>query len=389
MPLGLFALAVGGFGIGLTEFVIVGLLPEIASDFRVNESGVGILVWGYALAVAVGAVLLTAAVTKLPRKRVLIGLMVLFIAGNLVSATSGTLGLMLTGRVLAGLMHGAFFGIGAVVASGMVRPEKSGTAIAVMLSGLSIANVLGVPFGTFVGQSFGWRSTFWVIAVIGIIALVGIIVAVPQPRSVMPENLRQQLKVFRRPQVWYSVVITILGWGGMFCAFTYIAYTLTSVTGFSTAAVPLLLVAFGVGSVVGNLLGGKAGDKNLNKTLIVALSSLTVVLGVFSLTAHSKVMTVICLVLMAGFGFAISPTSQMRILSFARDAPTMASGANIAAFNIGNALAAGLGGLAITARLGFVSPIWIGTGLSGVGLVVLLMATRLGQRNKADPITLK
>ncbi|WP_308467940.1 MFS transporter [Rathayibacter soli] len=385
MPLGLFALAVGGFGIGLTEFVIVGLLPEIAIDFQVNESGVAILIWGYAVSVAVGAILLTAAVTRLPRKTVLVGLMVLFIVGNFVSAISGTFELMLTGRILAGLMHGAFFGIGSVVASGMVRPEKSGTAIAVMLSGLSIANVLGVPFGTFVGQNLGWRSTFWLIAIIGLVALIGIVIAVPQPRTATEANLRKQLSVFRRPQVWYSAVITILGWGGMFCAFTYVAFTLTSVTGFSTTAVPLLLVAFGIGSVIGNLIGGKAGDKNLNKTLIVALSSLTVVLGVFALTVGSKVMSVICLVLMAGFGFAISPTSQMRILSFASDAPTMASGANIAAFNVGNALAAGIGGLAITAGLGFASPIWIGAGLSGTGLLILLLASRLALRDTVRP----
>lgn len=375
MPIGLFALAIGGFGIGLTEFVIVGLLPEIAANFHVTESGVGMLVWGYALAVAVGALFLTAAVSKLPRKTALLGLTALFIAGNLLSALSPTIGIMLAGRILAGLMHGAFFGIGLVVAAGMVHPQKSGTAIAIVLSGLTVANVLGVPFGTFVGQNLGWRATFWIIAAIGVAACAGIAIAVPRPADAVPEDLRTQLKAFRRPQVWYSAVITILGWGGMFCAFTYIAYTLTDVTGFPAAAVPWLLVAFGAGSVVGNLLGGRAGDKNLTATMVIALGALTAILAVFSLSASSKPVTVICLILMAVFGFAISPTAQMRILKFAGDAPTMASGANIAAFNIGNALAAALGGVAITAGLGSGAPLWIGALLSGAGLLVLIAAS--------------
>lgn len=387
MPLGLLALAIGGFGIGLTEFVIMGLLPEVAADFAVTEATAGWLITGYALSVVVGALIVTAAVTRFPRKNVLLALMCLFIVGNLVSALSSSYEMMLFGRVVAALCHGAFFGIGAVVAASLVEPAKKAGAIAMMFAGLTAANVLGVPFGTFLGQNHGWRSTFWAITVIGIVALIGIATLVPRDTgSDEVSNLRRELRAFRSVQVWLSIVVTVLGYGGMFGAFTYIAFTLTDVSGFASSSVPWLLVLFGGGLFVGNYLGGKAADRNLTGTLTILLGALTFVLVFFALTAESRPATIASLVLMGAFGFATVPGLQMRVMSFASDAPTMASGANIAAFNLGNALGAWLGGVTISAGLGYTSPIWAGAGITAAASIVLLFATGLLRRADADPV---
>ncbi|WP_311053410.1 MFS transporter [Rhodococcus qingshengii] len=388
MPLGLIALAMGGFGIGLTEFVIMGLLPEVSADFEVTESVAGYLISGYALSVAIGAILLTAAVTRFERKKVLLSLMVLFIIGNLMSALAPSYEVMMGGRIVAALCHGAFFVIGSVVAADMVAPNKRAGAIAMMFAGLTIANVLGVPFGTLLGQQLGWRSTFWAITVIGVIALIGIAALVPTtPASTTGGGLRGELGAFRNKQVWLSIAITILGYGGMFGAFTYIAFTLTEVTGFATSSVPWLLILFGSGLFVGNFLGAKAADRSLTKALVWILAILTVVLIVFAATAESKVMTVISLFFMGAFGFATVPGLQMRIMNYASAAPTMASGANIAAFNVGNALGAWLGGITIAAGLGFTSPIWMGAAVTVAGLLVLLVAAKIDRPAASEPST--
>ncbi|MFJ7623549.1 MFS transporter [Rhodococcus erythropolis] len=388
MPLGLIALAMGGFGIGLTEFVIMGLLPEVSADFEVTESVAGYLISGYALSVAIGAILLTAAVTRFERKKVLLSLMVLFIIGNLMSALAPSYEVMMGGRIVAALCHGAFFGIGSVVAADMVAPNKRAGAIAMMFAGLTIANVLGVPFGTLLGQQLGWRSTFWAITVIGVIALIGIAALVPTtPASTTGGGLRGELGAFRNKQVWLSIAITILGYGGMFGAFTYIAFTLTEVTGFATSSVPWLLILFGSGLFVGNFLGAKAADRSLTKALVWILAILTVVLIVFAATAESKVMTVISLFFMGAFGFATVPGLQMRIMNYASAAPTMASGANIAAFNVGNALGAWLGGITIAAGLGFTSPIWMGAAVTVAGLLVLIVAAKIDRPAASEPST--
>jgi DHA1 family inner membrane transport protein len=385
MPLGLFALALGGFGIGLTEFVIMGLLPQVAADFAVSEATAGYLISGYAISVAIGAIVLTAAVTRFDRKRVLLSLMVLFIIGNLMSAIASTYEVMLTGRILAALCHGAFFGIGSVVAADLVAPNKRAGAIAMMFGGLTIANVLGVPLGTLLGQHLGWRSTFWAITIVGVISMIGIAAMVPDLKHDASGGLRSELGAFRYKQVWLSIAITVLGFGGMFGAFTYIAFTLTEVSGFATSSVPWLLVLFGLGLLVGNILGAKAADRWLTPTLVWILSLLTVVLIVFAATAQSKTMTVIALFLMGGFGFATVPGLQMRIMNYASSAPTLASGANIAAFNVGNALGAWLGGLTIAAGWGFTSPIWTGAIVTALGLIVLLIAATLERAPKAGP----
>lgn len=390
MPAGLIALALGGFGIGLTEFVITGLLPEVAADYGVTETTAGWLVTGYALAVIVGALGLTAATTRLPRKPVLLGLLVLFIVGNTLSAIAPTYEVMMSGRVIAALCHGAFFGIGSVVAANMVERSKRASAVALMFTGLTASNVLGVPFGTFLGQALGWRSTFWAIVVIGVVALVGVLVLVPTVRATEIPSLARELGAFRSGQVWLSLGMTVLGYGGMFGAFTYIAYTLTSVSGFPSSAVPWLLVVFGVGLFVGNFVGGKLAARSIDRTLLVVLVALTVVLGLFALVATSPVLTVIALVLMGAFGFATVPALQTRVMQYADHAPTLASGANIAAFNLGNALGAWIGGLTIAAGLGYTSPIWAGAGitLAAVALTLIAMgAVRRARSRGAGELT--
>ncbi|MFJ8895350.1 MFS transporter [Leifsonia sp. NPDC102414] len=390
MPVGLIALALGGFGIGLTEFVIAGLLPEVAADFHVNEAAAGWLISGYALGVVVGALFLTAAINRLPRKAALLGLMVLFIVGNTVSALAPTYTLMLSGRVLAALAHGAFFGIGSVVAAGMVAPDKKARAIAIMFTGLTAANVLGVPFGTLLGQALGWRSTFWAIAIIGVLATVGVATLVPKGTGAADPadpaaqgGLRHELRAFRSGQVWLSIVVTVLGFGGMFGAFTYMAFTLTEVSGFASSAVPWLLILFGVGLFAGNALGGRFADRALDRTLIVVLSGLAVILAVFALVAGNPVGAVIALVLMGAFGFATVPGLQMRVMNYAPDAPTLASGANIAAFNVGNALGAWIGGVTITAGLGYTSPLWAGALITVGAVVVMVFAASAARRSRA------
>jgi DHA1 family inner membrane transport protein len=373
MPVGLIALALGGFGIGLTEFVIMGLLPEVAADFQVSEASAGWFISGYALAVVVGALGLTAAVSRFQRKPVLAVLLVLFVAGNLLSAIAPDYWAMMAGRVVAALAHGAFFGIGAVVAAGMVAPTKKAAAIAIMFTGLTAANVLGVPLGTLLGQAAGWRSTFWAITGIGVLALVGILALVPKAASGDAESggLRSELRAFRSGQVWLSILVTILGYGGMFGAFTYIAFTLTEVSGFAASTVPWLLIVFGVGLFIGNTIGGRAADRDVDGTLLAVLSVLVVVLVVFALSAGNQVLTIASLLLLGGFGFATVPGLQMRVMKYAAKAPTLASGANIGAFNVGNALGAWLGGVTITAGLGYTSPIWAGAGITLLGLLVM------------------
>lgn len=380
MPKGLIALALGGFGIGLTEFGIVGLLPEITADFSVSESVAGYLVSGYALSVAVGAIGLTAAVSRVERKRVLLGLVVLFIVGNLISAMAPTYAVMLTGRIVAALCHGAFFGVGAVVASNMVPDNKKAGAISLMFAGLTVANVVGIPFGTFIGQQFGWRATFWVITAIGVITFFGIQLLVQ--RSPAPEavSLRSEIGVLHRPQVLLSAMVSILTFGGLVGAYTYIAFTLTEVSGFEAKAVPWLLLLFGVGTFIGNLLGGRLADRALDRSLQMILVVLIAVLSSFALLVTNTLAALVAMFLLGAVGFATAPGLQLRIMHFAGDAPTVASGANIAALNIGNAFGTWLGGLAIAAGLGFASPLWVGAGLATAALLVLMPSSAASRR---------
>lgn len=375
MPIGIFALALAAFGIGLTEFGVVGLLPQIANDLAISEPVAGYLVSGYAVSVAVGAIGLTAAVIRFERRRVLVALMVLFIAGNLVSALASNFETLMIGRVIAALCHGAFFGIGVVVATGMVAQSRQGAAISLIFAGLSVSNVLGVPFGTFVGLELGWRSIFWALSGIGVLSMLGIRLLVPKIPVPAGTNLRKELGVLRRPQVWVSASLSALAFAGVIGGYTYIAFTVTEVSGFATATVPWLLVLFGIGTFIGNYVGGKVTDQSLNLSLGLNLALLAVVLAVFALTAESKAMTTISLLLMGAVGLATAPGLQLRMVSHAKEAPIVASGVNIAAFNLGNALGAWLGGMSLGAGLGFVSPLWVGASLSTVALILLIIGS--------------
>ncbi|MFF7790086.1 MFS transporter [Streptomyces sp. NPDC007991] len=416
MPGGLVALALGGFGIGLTEFLIAGLLPQVAASFTVSEAAAGRLISGYALSVAVGAIALTAATARLPRKQVLVGLVALFVVGNLLSAVAPDYRVMLLGRIVAALCHGSFFGIGSLVARSLVAPEKKSQAVAVMFAGLTVANVLGVPFGALVGERWGWRAAFWAVTAIGVLALAGIAALVPawagrvppatgtgepgpipprpatgtgepdpipppsatetgEPDPVPPGGLRAQLRAFRSWQVWLTLAATALGYGGMFGAFTYIAYTFTEVSGFASGDVAWLLMVYGVGLVVGNLVGGRAADRDRDRALVLALLGLTLTLVLFGLLAGSATASVALVFVMGVTGFAGVPGMITRVTDFAHGA-ALAASANVSASNVGNALGAWLGGLAITAGLGYTSPLYVGAGIALLSTVIMVIAAR-------------
>lgn len=386
MPVALLALALSAFGIGTTEFVIMGLLPEVAGDFGISIPTAGLLISGYALGVVVGAPVLTALGSRVPRKKVLIALMGLFILGNLISALAPGYGLLMTGRVVAALSHGAFFGVGSVVAASLVAPSKQASAIAMMFTGLTVANVLGVPGGTALGQAFGWRSTFWAVSALGVVGLIGIVALVPKQTTTPGAGLRSELAVFRRPQVWLALAMTTLGFGGVFASFTYIAPMMTGIAGFSDGAVTWLLVLFGVGLVIGNFLGGRAADHAIMPSIYVILAALSLVLLVFAVTAHAQLPAAITILLLGLAGFATVPPFQARVMAKAEGAPALASAANIGAFNLGNAGGAWLGGLAIEHGLGYTAPNWIGALLAAGGLLVAVVSGLLDRARKTRPV---
>ncbi|GGT65043.1 MFS transporter [Streptomyces atratus] len=382
MPLALLALAIGAFGIGTTEFVIMGVLPQVAGDFGVTIPAAGWLVSGYALGVVFGAPLLTVLGTKVSRKKMLMFLMTLFVIGNALSAIAPSFGVMLIGRIVSSLAHGAFFGIGSVVAAGLVAPEKKASAISLMFMGLTVANIVGVPGGTYIGQAAGWRVTFVIVAALGVIGFLGVAKLVPETGRPDSVTVRTEFAAFRNVQVWLAMAMTVLGYGGVFAAITYITPMMTEVAGYTEGAVTWLLVLFGIGMFLGNLLGGKFADRRLMPMLLTTLAALTAALLLFTATAHNKVLAAITLSLIGALGFATVPPLQKWVLDQAPAAPTLASAANIGAFNLGNALAAWLGGVVIAAGLGYTSPNWVGAILSGTALLLALLAARLHRRTR-------
>ncbi|MGO4632834.1 MFS transporter [Streptomyces sp. 2RAF24] len=383
MPLALLALAIGAFGIGTTEFVIMGVLPQVAGDFGVSIPTAGLLVTGYALGVVVGAPVLTVLGNKVSRKRMLMLLMGLFVLGNAVSALAPSFGLMLTGRVIASLAHGSFFGIGSVVAAELVAPHKKAGAIATMFTGLTVANIVGVPLGTFIGQAVGWRVTFAIVAALGVVGLLGIAKLVPAMPRPEGAHLRRELTAFRNPQVLLAMAMTVLGFGGVFAAITYIAPMMTEVAGYSEGAVTWLLVLFGVGMFGGNLLGGRFADRALMPLLYTTLGGLAIVLALFTVLAHNKILAAVAILLVGALGFATVPPLQKRVLDQAHGAPTLASAVNIGAFNLGNALAAWLGGIVIAAGFGYTAPNWVGAALAAAALGLAFWSAALERRSPA------
>ncbi|MFC8845624.1 MULTISPECIES: MFS transporter [unclassified Micromonospora] len=398
MPPALLALAVSAFGIGTTEFVIMGLLPEVAGDFHVSIPTAGLLISGYALGVVVGAPVLTVGAARLRRKHALVGLMAIFVIGNALSALAPTYGLLMTGRIVASLCHGAFFGLGSVAAASLVPSALRARAIALMFGGLTLANVLGVPMGTALGQRFGWRATFWAVVLLGVVGLVALLLLVPDRQPEGDTGVRAQLAPFRRPQVWLALAMTALGFGGLFASFTYVAPMMTEVAGFAPSSVTWLLVLFGIGLCLGNYLGGRAADRALMPTLFVVLALLTAVLAVFTVTSHHRLPAAVTLFLLGTAGFATVPGLQMRAIQQAGRDSTLTSALNIAAFNLGNAIGAYLGGAAIDAGYGLTAPNLVGAGLTAASIAVAAVAVLLARRTpvpaagagtgKARPLTL-
>lgn len=379
MPLALYALTAGAFGIGVTEFVIMGLLIEVGGDLGVSIPAAGLLISGYALGVVLGAPIMTTLTGRWPRKTVLLGLMVIFTVGNAACALAPSYGALMTARILTAFAHGTFFGVGSVVATGLVAPDRRASAIAVMFTGLTVANILGVPFGTWLGQAYGWRFTFWAVTAVGLAALAVIAVFVPRDTAA-PEasDLRRDLQVLTRRPVLLGFLTTVLGFAGVFAVFTYIAPMLTRITGFSDAAVSPILLVFGAGLVIGNLLGGKLADRHLPRAVLGSLIALTVVLGAMTFALHAAVPAVAFVGLLGAAGFATVPPLQMMVLEKAEGAgQSLASSFNIAAFNLGNALGAWLGGAVIDHGPGLGAVPWVAALLPLGALLVALWSLRL------------
>ncbi|WP_432849666.1 MFS transporter [Amycolatopsis sp. CA-161197] len=381
MPVALLALAIGAFGIGTTEFVMMGVLPQAAADFHIDIPTAGYFISAYALGVVIGAPLLTAVAVRLPRKTMLLAMMGLFTLGNALFALSPNQGFGIAFRFLAGLPHGAFFGAGAVVASSLVKPGDRAKAVSMMFMGLTLANVVGVPLGTLLGQQVGWRTTFGVVAVIGLFAAAAIAKLVPHQGRPAEASLRGELDAFRRPQVWLALAIVTFGLGGVFACMSYIAPMLTDVAGYSPADVTLLLSLAGVGMTVGNYLGGRLADRALMPSLYAAMLSLAVVLGIFTLTAQSKVGAAITIFFVGVAGFMIGPMMQTRIMQKAGGTPSLVSAAVQSAFNIANSIGAYLGGLVIAGGLGLVAPNWVGATLAVLGLSIAAVSGSLDRRD--------
>ena len=349
MPLALYALTVGAFGIGVTEFVIMGLLLEVGADLGVSLSAAGLLITGYALGVVVGAPVLTALTGRWPRKTLLIALMIVFTIGNAACALAPDYWSLMAARVLTAFAHASFFGVGSVVATSLVPSDKKASAIAIMFTGLTVANILGVPFGTWLGQAFGWRSTFWAVTLIGLVALAVIVWLVPRDDAPKGDgDWRHDLAVLGRKPVMLGLLTTVLSWVGVFAAFTYIAPILTRITGFSDAAVSPILLVFGAGLVVGNLVGGKLADRRLVPTMLGSLIALALVLVGLTFAIHDRVAAVVFIGLFGAAAFATVAPLQMWVLERAAGAgQAIASSFNIGAFNLGNAIGAWLGGAVI------------------------------------------
>ncbi|MEO3435286.1 MFS transporter [Inquilinus sp. CAU 1745] len=378
MPLALYALAAGAFGIGVTEFVIMGLLLEVSADLGVSIAAAGLLISGYALGVVVGAPLLTAFTSRWPRKTLLIALMAIFTAGNAACALAPTYGTLMAARMLTALAHGTFFGVGSVVATGLVAPDRKASAIAIMFTGLTVATILGVPLGSWIGQQFGWRVTFWTVTLVGLAALAVIAAFVPKDTAT-PEagDWRADFRAMGRRPVLLGLLTTVLGYAGVFAVFTYIAPLLTDIAGFAESAVSPILLVFGGGLIVGNLVGGRLADRHLAPTVFGSLIVLAAVLALMTFAVRNPVSAVIFVGLLGASAFATVPPLQMWVLEKAGGAgKSLASSFNIAAFNLGNALGAWLGGVVIAHGPGLGSVAWIAALLPLAALPVAFLSLR-------------
>ncbi|XYD07884.1 MFS transporter [Methylobacterium sp. NMS12] len=382
-PLPILALAVASFGIGTTEFVIMGLLPEVAQSFGVTIPQAGYLVSGYAMGVVVGAPIVAIATAGLPRKTALLALMAVFLAGNLGCALAPSYGLLMAARILTAFAHGAFFGIGAVVARDLVPREKRTQAVSLMFAGLTLANVLGVPLGTALGQEAGWRSTFWAVVVIGLAAGLAIQLCVPDGLPGTRGRLVSEFRALGRWPVLRPMLISTLSSVSFFTVFTYITPFLTGVTGFTPQGVTGVLFAAGTGLTVGNLLGGHLADRGPMATIVGSFLGIVAALLVLAAVAHHPALTVAVVVVWSGLVFALVSPLQIWVVEAASDAPNLASTLNQGAFNLGNATGAWIGGTALTLGAGYGQLPLIAAAVSLAGLGLVLTAVSRGRHGVA------
>lgn len=382
MPTALLVLALSAFAIGTTEFVIMGLLPEVAADLGVSIPGAGWLVTGYALGVAIGAPFMAMATAKLPRRGALLVLMGVFIIGNLLCAIAANYGLLMLARVVTALCHGAFFGIGSVVAASLVPANRKAFAVALMFTGLTLANVLGVPLGTALGQAAGWRSTFWAVTLIGVVALIGLWRVLPRQHDEEATDIRAEFAALRGAGLWLALSTTVLFSAAVFCIFTYVAPLLGEVTGVSPKGVTWSLLLIGLGLTLGNVIGGRLADWKLAQTLMGVFVALAIASSALTWTSAALIPTEITLFLWATAAFAAVPALQVNVVAFGSAAPNLVSTLNIGAFNVGNALGAWIGGLVISQGFGLTT-----VPLAAAVLAILaLIATLLTFSNRTPEL---
>lgn len=371
-PIAIWMLAIGAFAIGMTEFVIMGLLPNIARDFDVSVSQAGQLITGYALGVAIGGPIIVMLTIKWNRKYLLLALMAIFIIGNFAASFSPNYGFMMTSRIITSLAHGSFFGIGSILAASMVKPEKRASAMALMFMGLSMSNILGVPFGTLIGQNFGWPMTFIIISIIGALALIGIIIFVPMKKETVKSSVLNELKILKEKRLWLTLAVTLFGFSSVFAYFTYISTVLIDVSHVQENLISYLLIIFGIGVTLGNVVGGKLADWNLNKALKMIFSAFILYFILLYFVQMNGLLMVAGIFFFGLIGFSMSPSLQYKSTLISQDAPTLASTLNQSAFNLGNALGAFIGGVVVTnlpvASLSLIAPI-----LTLIGLIFLFI----------------
>lgn len=384
VALAILALATGGFAIGTTEFVTMGVLPEIAAGVGVSIPSAGHLVSAYALGVVVGAPVLAYVGARLPRRSLAVALMVAFVVGNVGSALAASYGLLMLSRFVAGLPHGAFFGVASLIAAGLVADSRKGRAVAMVMLGLSVANVFGVPAGTWLGQNVGWREVYWLVAVLGLVTVVLTVACVPHTPGDPHASGRRELTAFARPQVWLTLVAGAGGFGGMFAVYTYIAETVRTVGGLGSGAVPLFLLAYGLGMVAGTWVAGELADWSVLRSLFIGSAGMGVSLLAFFVLAPGGWWGVPAVFAIAVMASVLAVNLQLRLMSVAGEAKTLGAAMNHASLNIANAAGAWFGGLVIAAGLGYRAPALVGVALSVFGLVVLTASAALERHQTTE-----
>lgn len=380
LGLAILALATGGFAIGTTEFAMMGLLKEIEEGLGISTPEAGNLISAYALGVVIGAPIFAAFGAKLPRKYLALGLMLFLSIANLTSFIAPDYGFMLLSRFASGLPHGAFFGVAAVIAAGLVAPTKRGWAISMVMAGLTVSNVIGVPVATWVGQTFGWRLLFIIVGAIGLLTVVMVWKFVPFEAAHPEASIRRELGALKRLQVWLALLIGIIGFGGFFAVYTYIAYTMTGVAGIPESLIPAVVALYGLGMVAGNIIGGRIADKSVMGTIYWVMPGIAAALVVYAIAAHWAWSAFIMAFVVGGIGSMLTPALQTRLLDAAPGAASLASSLNHSALNIANALGAFLGGTVIAWGWGYVAPALVGAVLAILGLGVAIISGLLERK---------